>query len=109
MTKSLPTISQMGYKAEADNNNGQIEVVFRQFFPSFPQFSIPFEDVINILSYLEETGVNPQILPRVIRGIKNITLGSGEGEVIVHVKRDIVSVEARERDPQMNTKALDTR
>ena len=40
---------------------------------------------------LEETGVNPDIIPRIIRGLGNLDIGTGYGEVNILMKGRIVT------------------
>lgn len=104
MTNSLPTIvDPTQHSEQTKNNNGQAERLFKEFFPNFPDFATPFDDVFLILSHLEKTGVNPQILPRVIRGIHNITNGTGKGQVIVNILGPVTNVSVREQDEELNT------
>ena len=44
-----------------------------------------------IKTALEQTGVNPMILPRVIRVLGNLNIGSGYGEIIILIKSRIVT------------------
>ena len=70
----------------------------------FPDILVPYEEVYKILAFLEETQVNPQIIPTIIRGIHNISIGTGVGQVVVHVKEKLVSVSIRETNDELNTK-----
>lgn len=107
MSKSLPTISDpTQYDQQLANNNQVLETLLDQLFPNL---TIPHENVYQILQYLDQTTVNPEILPRVIRSVQNIILGTGQGEVLIHVRNDVMTVEARERDVQISTKQLDTK
>lgn len=93
------------HEVQQQQNAAQIEQLFRVYFPNFPLFSVPLVEIIKIMAYLEQTGVNPEILPRVIRGVENIHLGSGEGEVIIHVRKNVTTLETREREKdQFDTK-----
>lgn len=48
---------------------------------------------------LQETGVNPMILPRVIRMLGNLDIGSGYGEVTILMKaRMITQIKGNESD-----------
>ncbi len=106
MSKSLPTIIDPSqYDQQIENNNNQVTSILDQLFPNL---TIPQENIYKILQYLDQTSVNPEILPRVIRSVQNIILGTGQGEVLIHVRKDIMTVEARERDVQIKTKQLDT-
>lgn len=98
---SLPTVQQdyESYDKQLEINNGKAAKIFSQLFP---ELKLPSEDVFNILSFLQETKVNAQILPRVIRGVYNLTVGTGKGQVIIHVKGDTVNVQTRETDEDIN-------
>ncbi len=102
--KSLPTVRE-DYKAEKDNNENQVSSLFDQLYPNL---NIPHNDIYMLLTYLDQTNVNPLVLPRIIRGIQNILIGTGQGEVLIHVRGETLTVEARERDVQINTKQVDT-
>jgi hypothetical protein len=92
------------YSSQLTNNNAQMEAAFRQFFPDFPKFNTSFDYIFQTLMYLEEMDVNPEILPRVIRGVNNLQTGTGKGQVIIHVKGDKLMVETRESGEEMDTK-----
>lgn len=78
---SLPTI-------EANNQDKFWEMI-QKIEPEFY--------LIRIL--LEETGVNPQILPKVIRGISNMALGAGYGKVVIYMRnKTVTSIETAEED-----------
>lgn len=48
---------------------------------------------------LEETGVNAQIIPRVIRVLGNLEIGTGFGEVVILMKSGVVTqIKANESD-----------
>ncbi len=98
---SLPTIQQDNYELEKDNNNDKIGELFDQLFP---ELTLPKGEIYQILSYLQETKINAQLLPRVIRGVYNLTLGTGKGQVIIHVQGDVVNVQTRESDEEISTK-----
>ena len=98
---SLPTIDPYDYH-QVENHND--EKVAQMFNALFPELNIPHEAIFQILSYLQETQVNAMILPRVIRGVHNIMLGTGRGQVIVHVQKDIANVSVRENDEEIRTK-----
>lgn len=102
---SPPTIDLEDYDTQVANNNRllmeKVEPLLRQLFPDL---IIPYEDIYSILIYLEQTQVNAAILPKVIRGIHNITIGTGKGQVIVHVGPELVNVSIREQDEEVNTK-----
>lgn len=102
MTKDLEN-----YQVQSEENNKQIVQMFSVLFPNITR--VPYDDLYNILSYLDQTSVNPQVLPRVIRSVQNIMIGTGQGEVLVHVRGETLTVEARERDGSISSKQLDTK
>lgn len=98
---SLPTIDQSDYYNQLRNNNEKMDILFQQLFPDL---SVPHEFVFEMLKFLSETKVNAQILPRVIRGVNNILIGTGRGQVIVHVCKETMNVSIREMDEEMKSK-----
>lgn len=95
--RSLPTVvDPQDYHQQAANNDSKITEMFEALFPDIPTPMV--YDVARIVSYLSETQVNPQLLPRVIRGVHNILIGTGKGQVIVHVKETMTNVSVRETD-----------
>lgn len=89
------------YEREAQANNKRVADMFQQMFPGL---DMPYEYVYELLQYLSETKVNAQILPRVIRGVNNIVMGTGKGQVIVHVQKEIMNVSIRETDDELQVK-----
>ena len=83
------------YNTQLSINNEKMEGLLKAMFPDL---AIPYEDIYNILTFLEQTQVNAQVLPKVIRNIHNIVIGTGKGQVIVHVQGEIVNVSMRETD-----------
>lgn len=98
---SLPTTQQNyeSYDTQLEVNNSKAEELLNQLFP---ELKLPREDIFNILSFLQETKVNAQILPKVIRGVYNLTIGTGKGQVIVYVKGETVNVQTRETDDDIH-------
>ena len=48
---------------------------------------------------LDETGVNPLILPRIIRILGNLNIGTGYGEITILVKqRTVTQIKGNESD-----------
>jgi hypothetical protein len=86
------------YDVEAAHNNEKAEALMKTLFPNL---KTSYEFVYQIASYLEETGVNPQVLPRVIRSVHNILIGTGVGHVIVHVNKTALNVSTRETDTEI--------
>jgi hypothetical protein len=81
---SLPTIVD-AYQTERANNDTKVISLFKSLFPETP---VPYEYIFDLVRFLEETKVNARVLPQVIRGIHNIVIGTGNGQVIVHVRTD---------------------
>lgn len=98
---SLPTVDLEDYNTQLAINNQKMEGMLKALFPDL---QIPYEDVYQILLFLEETQVNGAVLPKVIRNIHNIVIGTGKGQVIVHVQGDMVNVSMREQDEEIRTK-----
>lgn len=98
---SLPTVDLEDYNTQLSINNQKMEGLLKAMFPDM---IIPYEDIYQILLFLEETQVNPQVLPKVIRGIHNIVIGTGKGQVIVHVGPELVNVSIREQGEEVKTK-----
>ena len=59
-----------------------------------------FDPQLNFIKVtLDETGVNPKILPKIIRSIANISYGTGYGDVTIHIKDNVVThVKGNESD-----------
>src|SRR5437762_1284005 len=89
------------YNTQLAINNQKMEGLLKAMFPDL---LIPYADVYNILTFLEQTQVNAEVLPKVIRGIHNIVIGTGKGQVIVHVQQDMVNVSMKEQDEEIKTK-----
>ena len=100
---SLPTIieTRSQYEVELDTNSKQMEELFNTIFP---EVQVPCQYIYEILKFLETTNVNAGVLPKVIRGVNNILLGTGKGQVIVHVQKNIMNVSVREQDEDIKTK-----
>ena len=100
---SLPTIKNPdSYEEQSNHNNAQAAQLFAIIFPDIPEAMI--YHVAKIVSYLSETKVNPDVLPRVIRGIHNILIGTGQGRVILHVQKNMTNVEVRETDGEIKSR-----
>lgn len=91
----LPTINPNNYEEALFHNNEKMQNLLNTLFPNL---SIPYDAVYQIMSFLEETQINPGILPHVIRGIYNLKVGTGKGQVIVHVQNTITNVQTRENN-----------
>ncbi len=89
------------YDQEAENNNKLAQNLLERLFPDI---AVPYDVLGQIIAYLTETRVNAQVLPKVIRGIHNITIGTGVGQVVVHVHEQKVNVSTRETDEEIGAK-----
>lgn len=98
---SLPTLEREPYQVETDNNQRKVQEVFGLLFPDL---LVPCEYVYETLKFLEETKINARVLPQVIRGIHNVIIGSGRGQVIVHVQKETMNVQIREQEEDLKTK-----
>ena len=101
---SLPTTNPDSYEVQAGNNNALATQLFDQIFPGFFNL-IDVETLFEMIAFLSETRVNPRIIPRVIRGISNIMMGTQNGQVIVHVHGDMMNVSVRETDGEIKVKS----
>jgi hypothetical protein len=103
MSNGLPTIieTRAEYDVEYDNNSKKMEELFNTIFPDV---QVPCQYIYEVLKFLEETHVNAGVLPKVIRGVNNILLGTGNGQVIVHVQKNIMNVSVRENDENIKSK-----
>ena len=86
--KSLPTIER--------NNFDKYMVLARTFDP----------ELYLIRQALNETGVSPLILPRVIRAMANIAYGTGFGKVQIFIENKKVSAIKPEESDQLNIDVL---
>ena len=94
MTNGLPTINPNNYDDALFHNNEKMQKMLSTLFP---ELHLPYDAVFQLLSFLQETQVNAGILPHVIRGIYNLKVGTGKGQVIVHVQNTITNVQTREQ------------
>jgi hypothetical protein len=118
--KSLPTI--VSYQGALEHNNTQAEVLLKSIFPDLKvpyeqvanvlrlleaveldPLSVPYDVIVRTMAYLQETKVNPEILPHVIRGVYNIRIGTGKGQVIVHIDKNESNVQVREQGYRVDT------
>lgn len=99
----MANIELPDYQEQVQNNEEQFAKLISSLFPDMDN------DVLlktfNIVSYLNQTRVNDQILPRVIRGIHNIMIGTGHGQVVVHVQGETVNVSVRETEADIKVRA----
>lgn len=98
--KSLPTTELSQYEAERANNDQKMTGLFAALFP---QSTVPFEYIFDIVTLLESSKVNARIIPEVIRGISNISTNDRKGQVIVHVQKESTNVQIRENSDTMST------
>lgn len=98
---SLPTIEQGQYDVERNNND---RIAFEMFSKMFPDTAVPYEYIFELIKFLEQTKVNAQVLPQIVRGIHNLVIGTGKGQVIVHVNTESMNVQVREQGDELNTK-----
>ena len=59
-----------------------------------------------ILIALEETGVNPMIMPKIIRSIGNMNYGSGFGKIQIFMERKTITSINGEEKVLVNEKAV---
>ena len=97
---SLPTINPQSYQGQQENNNEQALGMFTLLFPDL---TIDPTHIYTILTFLEQTQVNPEILPQVIRGVNNLLIGTGKGQVIIHVQGHRTNIEVRETSPVVDS------
>ena len=77
---SLPTIDQV--------NEQNLREVIRKLDPELYMIKIA----------LDETGIDPMIIPHVIRTLGNLTLGAGYGKVQIYMQARVVTdIEATEK------------
>jgi uncharacterized membrane protein len=98
---SLPTLEQGLYDIERSNNDVMAEMLFTQLFPDT---QIPYEYIYDLLRFLEQTKVNARVLPQIVRGIHNLIIGTGKGQVIVHVQKELMNVQVREQGEDLSIK-----
>ncbi len=97
--RGLPTINPDNYDDQLFNNNEKMQKMLNQLFP---ELHVPYDAVFQILSYLADTKINALILPHVIRGIYNLQLGTGKGQVIVHVRSGVSNVQVQEQNDPLS-------
>jgi len=85
--------------------------------------SLPTIDQINLLNYfevvrkldpelclikiaLDETGVNPAIIPKIIRTIGNLTIGQGYGKVQIFMQAKFITQIKGEENVEVNEEAV---
>lgn len=55
---------------------------------------------------LKEYGLNPMVLPKIIRSISNLATGSGYGKVQVYISNKVVSSVVGEEENTIKEKAI---
>lgn len=85
---SLPTVEQA-------NLNSYYEVV-RKFDPELYLIKIA----------LKESGVNPMILPKIIRSLGNIAFGTGYGKIQVFMRERVITQVKGEESDDINEEAI---
>lgn len=79
----------MDQKTEQFANEQQFLEVLKQLDPQ----------LFFIKSSLLQTRVNPDILPRIIRALGNLNIGTGYGEIMILVKeRTVTQIKSNESD-----------
>lgn len=85
---SLPTIEQA--------NLDKFEEMLRKLAPELYLIAVS----------LKETGVNPLILPRIIRSISYLAEGTGFGKVQVFIQERVITQIKGEESDEVNERAL---
>ena len=88
MYNSLPTIEKV-------NQDNYLEVV-RKLDPQLYVIKIA----------LEESGINPTILPKIIRTIGNLAIGTGYGKIQIFMQARIVTQVKGEENSEINEEAI---
>lgn len=81
--KKDPTINETAkslYQRESENNEKIFSEMVQRFKP----------EIWVIMDILEQTGVDPYILLKIIRQINNVAIGSGYGQVVVAIEKSVV-------------------
>jgi hypothetical protein len=55
---------------------------------------------------LMETGINPLIIPKIIRSMSYLSMGSGYGRVVVYMQKMVVTQIKQEENQEINEKAM---
>lgn len=90
--------------ANIEDNTDRAVQLFTVLFPGLEPDPTILMEAIKIVGYIQTTQVNPAILPRVIRGIHNLMLGSGRGQVVIHVQGTMTNVSVKETDEELKTR-----
>lgn len=87
---SLPTI--VDYKAETENNEKQFLDMLSRVDP----------ELYIIKMSLMETKLNPRIIPRFIRALSNLAIGTGYGVVRVFMQQRLITQVKGEESDNLN-------
>jgi len=85
--------------------------------------NLPTHDQANVVKYLDvvrkfdpelylikialqETGLNPMIIPKIIRGIGNLAFGTGYGKVQIFMQAKVITQIKGEESSEVNEKAI---
>ena len=98
--KTVP--AEETYEVQVEHNAVVAQELLDAIFPGVEPEIV--KGTMEIVSYLYETKVNPEILPKVIRGVHNIIIGLGKGQVIVHVNGNTTNVQIKETDETVETR-----
>lgn len=88
MIESLPTAEQVNVDKFYD--------VVRQFDP----------ELYLIKLALKESGVNPLVIPKIIRQISNLASGTGYGKVQIFIQSKTITQVTGEESDRVNEKAI---
>ena len=88
MNTSLPTIEQVNIKNYLD--------VVRKLDP----------ELYLIRLALDESGVNPSIIPQIIRTIGNLSMGTGHGRIQIYMQARVITNIKPEENVMINEKAV---
>ena len=86
--KSLPTIDQVNLDVYWD--------VVRHLDP----------ELYLIRMALTETGINPMILPKIIRSLGNLAIGTGYGKIQVFMQKRVITQVKGEESDEINEVAI---
>lgn len=81
---------------QEEQNRQQFLEVLRKFDPELYLIKVA----------LEETGLNPGIIPRIIRSIGNLAFGTGYGRIQIFMQARTVSQVKSEESDEINQRAL---
>lgn len=76
----IEDVAQSIYKKESDNNVKVFSEMIQRVRP----------DIWVLMDLLDNTGVDPFILLKIVRQINNIAIGSAYGQVVVAIEKGVV-------------------